>query len=639
MLIPIILALGFVPLLVHQYEYHTHLSVFDWFPNASEVCNDFFLAYKSFAIMLLGAVMLLVLAYCYRKRKKLSFEPMLYLLFSYAALVFMSGLFSRYRAYAFRGGYEMFESVWVVLAYVMFCYYTCHCVQKEGQVFTVLNWSGIGVLLVTLIGVFQYFGRDFFKTTIGKKLILNPSAWDKLDTVSFHFGERTVYTTLYNVDFLSFFYGIFIPVLITMFFAAKKWWQKLLYLLAFIMFAVCLVGSGASSAYPAFFGAAVVCFYILLSRKGKKPFWVGFAVGAAVLIAAIAALFVTPKGIALRARYFGTSHWAESFFLKDIDTLDESVVFTLPDKKLEVSYQMDAEVGGIVIAARDESGNLLSYTMTEDGTYTCVLDDTSYGNCSMQPVNFGDYYGIGVTIDGRTWYFTNQIDGTYYYVNPMGKYVKMQDVPSAELFYDEAFSGRGPIWNRTIPLFKRYLIFGAGAGNYMLAYPQNDYIFRVYRWGVGTYDVKAHCWPMQQWVENGLPALLCLIGFYLWYFIQSVKIYRRADLKQGITLVGFGILLGTVTYVIVSFFNDSNVNTAPAFWILLGLGMAVNRIVTKEQKITFQEAEEAAEEKQAEEKPAPVPEKRVEQTAKSGTDKGTMVNTPKKSKKKKRGKR
>ena len=32
----IILLMGFVPLIVHMYQYHTNLSQYDWFPNGSE---------------------------------------------------------------------------------------------------------------------------------------------------------------------------------------------------------------------------------------------------------------------------------------------------------------------------------------------------------------------------------------------------------------------------------------------------------------------------------------------------------------------------------------------------------------------------------------------------------------------------
>ena len=74
-----------------------------------------------------------------------------------------------------------------------------------------------------------------------------------------------------------------------------------------------------------------------------------------------------------------------------------------------------------------------------------------------------------------------------------------------------------------------------------------------------------------------------MIGFLLWYIIRSVRIYRRVDLHEHLSWVGFGLFAAVLVYVIAAVANDSNVCTAPVFWGMFGLGMAVNRmLVTKE---------------------------------------------------------
>ena len=483
----------------------------------------------------------------------------------------------------------------------MFCYYTYHCVQGEGQARRVLLWSGIGIMAVTMIGVYQYYGRDLFTTTFGRKLITNPSFWGHLDELVFTFPPRVVYTTLYNVDFLPFYFGLLIPVVLGMFLAAKRLWLGILYLVPAAAFAICLKGSGTDTWYLALSIALAVGLFILMSRR----IWsliAAIVMYALVLTVGANSFMETPAWERLKTNIAGTVHWMDSIFIKDIDTNEDSVVFSLEDEQLQIAYAFDPDGGTYWLETKDGDDNELSYTILEDESYKCVLDDEAYRGCSIQLVNLGDYYGIGVTIGGRTWYFTNQTDGTYYYHNPLGKLAKTDDVPSVEWFNDDAFNGRGFIWNRTIPILKKYIFLGSGANNYALAFPQNDYVIRVYRWGVGTYDVKAHCWLMQQWVENGLIAMLCILGFYAWYFIKSVRIYRRAKLRQGAAWIGFGILVGTLNYMIASLANDSNVNTAPMFWIMMGLGMAVNRMVVQEQGL-FQRASEpavpAAEQKEA----------------------------------------
>ena len=43
-LLPIILMMGFVPLIVHMFSYNANLSQFDWFPAESDSQIDFFAA-------------------------------------------------------------------------------------------------------------------------------------------------------------------------------------------------------------------------------------------------------------------------------------------------------------------------------------------------------------------------------------------------------------------------------------------------------------------------------------------------------------------------------------------------------------------------------------------------------------------
>jgi hypothetical protein len=84
-------------------------------------------------------------------------------------------------------------------------------------------------------------------------------------------------------------------------------------------------------------------------------------------------------------------------------------------------------------------------------------------------------------------------------------------------------------------------------------------------------------------VENGLLATLCLIGFYLWYMVESICLYRRVSLKTDSNRVGFAIFIGTMIYMIAALANDSTVNVAPVYWVMMGLGISVNHIVRERE--------------------------------------------------------
>ena len=161
-----ILAAGIVPLIMRTFTYDSHLSDYEWFPTDGTVV-DIFLAYKSFAIITIGICMAIALIYRKYDHEKLPVTRLFWCMFAYAALVLISGFASKWKGFAFGGSYEMFESVPVVLCYVLFAYYTFTDVKNEITVKILLKWVGIFFFFLMAIGVFQGFGADLFATDFG----------------------------------------------------------------------------------------------------------------------------------------------------------------------------------------------------------------------------------------------------------------------------------------------------------------------------------------------------------------------------------------------------------------------------------------------------------------------------------------
>ena len=594
--IPVILMMGFIPLLVHMYHYNTNLSQFDWFPDSSETVTDFFFAWKMYAIILVGAFIGLNLLYRhFIAEDKFRFEKPFVLLGVYVALVILSAICSKYKYWVAHGTYELFEPVWVVLAYVLLCYYTYHNVREEKQVDYILRWSGIGLAVVTLIGVVQYFGLDFFKTTLGRRLITNPSYWEQADSIAFKFPDKTSYTTLYNPDFLAFYFGMLIPLLLCLLIGAKKVWQKVLFAVAEVLCLICLKGSGTASGWLALAIGGVILVLVLLSRKKKT-----MVLGGVLLVVgiAVAAVFGTKTTIGQQVKNIivGTYHMEEKYALCDIETGTDGVTLDIGDNKLELSFEM-AEDGTVLLSCMDSNGNELPQTVTDEANQISVISDERFANVQLQTLAIGEDMQFPcaiATIDGREWMFLNAGgENGYFYANAAGKLTKYEKVESAKVFYEDAMSNRGHIWNMTIPLLKKTILVGTGANTFMLAYPQNDYIAQEYIYGNG-YQVKAHNWYLQQWVENGIVATLALLVFLGWYIIRSIRIYRLVDLHDRLSWVGFGLFAAVLVYLIAAVANDSNVCTAPVFWGMLGLGLAVNRMLVEKEKLFVKKETEAA---------------------------------------------
>ena len=583
--IPIILLMGFIPLIVHTYSYNSNLSQFNWFPSGADSQTDFFFGWKMITIIVVGIVMAGILFYQYFKKQGLRFENAFYFLFFYAMFVAMSALFSSYKYWVVRGSYELFEPVWVVFVYILLCYYTYHFVQEEQQVKFILCGAGIGMAMVTLIGVFQYFGMDFFKTGFGKHLITNPSWWDNLDSLSFNMLEGTSYTTLYNPNFLSFYFGMLIPLLVCVFIAAKKAWQRVLIIVAEVLCLICLKGSRSDTGWMALVVGGVILALVLLSRK-KKAFCVALAIMLIGGVAEVAVGSKTDVGIQIKNTIVGTFRIDDRYAVRDIDTGTDSVMLNVRGNKMYVSYTTD-ESGVIVPNCTDENGQTLELAMTDADNQIYVINDERFADGSIQPILLGDdnIPAISVTYDGIAWDFVETQEAGYCYLNKAGKLVKWEQIKNAKLLNEDAMSYRGHMWNVTIPLLGKHVLIGSGANTYMFEYPQDDYLGQAYIYGFNSYEVKAHCWYLQQWVESGLIGTLALLIFMAWYAVQSIRIYRRVDLHKSLSWIGFGLFAAVLVYLIAGIANDSNVCTAPVFWGILGLGMATNRMLVEKEKL------------------------------------------------------
>ena len=580
-LLPMILVLGFIPLIVHMYTYNCGLSQFDWFPDASEIQSDFFLYYKMLAIIVVGIVMICMLVYTNgMKKMSLKWNNVWYFLFAYAFLAFLSALFSPYRSFAFRGSYEVFESIWVVLCYIVFCFYSYQMIQSERDIKFVGKFAGIGIAIVSLIGLFQFFGADFFRTKIGKRLITNVSYWPHVDDLSFTFPLKSSYTTLYNTNYLAFYFGLLIPIAIILLLFTHNWKLRLFYGICTLVLMLTLIGSNSKSALLTL-GLTLVLGCIILSKKLKKYWWIPLIGG--VFLAVIFCWYAARMGgfeNLYNAVFVGTDKGQYNYAISDIETNDNNIVFHVNDTKLLVDYAVNPQTGSFVAVAAYEDGTAVPFEQNEE-TGIIYLQDEKFLNCQIMPIMIEEDVAVQITMDNHDWYFLKKDEGGYYYFNAFGKFVKIEHIDKSELLADSFFSGRGELWNYIIPKLNGSLILGSGANTFAMAYPQNNYIAKKYRNTESLFDVKAHNMYLQQFLENGLLALLAFLIFYGWYFIQSFRIYRKVQTYDLTSEVGLGIYLGTFTYMIVGFANDSNVCTAPVFWILFGIGLACNEMVKK----------------------------------------------------------
>jgi len=146
-------------------------------------------------------------------------------------------------------------------------------------------------------------------------------------------------------------------------------------------------------------------------------------------------------------------------------------------------------------------------------------------------------------------------------------------------------SSRIYIWSRSIPLLKNSRLFGYGPDSYPIIYPQNDYFGKFISYGTPYMFIsKPHNMYLQMAINTGLVSLAGFLMVVVSYFIQSLKIHISSEKVTEREVISLGIFIGVFSYLLAGLFNDSAVSVAPNFWILLGLGMALNIYIVEERK-------------------------------------------------------
>ncbi len=581
--LPIIFTIAILPLIVKIHAYNTGFAIFDWF-SKDDAFFDFFLYYKQ-ALLIITAVIMVVLLLYYKlvKREKLRFSIILIPLGCYTLLAFLSSLFSDYKSYSFTGIFEQFESIFALLAYGVLLYYAFFFVQSERDIKYIIYALLSSVLLLAFICITQLIGHDFYRSELGWNLISNAAYRDYKDNFNFASQAGYSYLSFFNSNYIGMYVTLVLPIMFFMTLYIKKIWLRILFLIGTLGLVLCLYGSKSTSGFFGLF-VSVVLAIIIFWRTILKH----WKICITVLFATIMALFI----FNLKSNYISLQIYKLTNFekisaplLSDIQTNDDNITIKYNDNILKAQFKYDVNSGVCLFEFLDDNNSLIASNLDIANGSTTILDERFPGFV-FAPIMFEDNtIGFSVVIDGKPWYFTNQYkdEHSYYYINDYGKYTKINTAPSAVFTGYEAYaSGRGYIWSRTIPLLKDTILLGTGADTFVFAFPQTDYV-NLYNYGFNSQIMtKPHSLYLQIAVQTGVVSLIAFLTLYAMYFISSIRLYIKGVFNNIYTVVGASVLIGTAGYMVCGIANDSSVTVAPVFWLLLGIGLAMNQKVKKE---------------------------------------------------------
>ena len=573
LMIPSIIVIGLIPFVVMQFAYNNGLSQFIWYPDDGNTL-ELLLGWKLIATVTIGVLMTGILAY--RKIKhheKLDIGNAFYPLVLYGIFVLLSGIFSHYKRWAFCGTFEMLEPVGIVLAYLVICFYTYHYIRSESDVHMVMKWAGIGTGILLINGFFQFLGLNFYRSKLFLYLTVMPENREKF---SDHTPKHVVCPPFFNQNNACIYFAMLIPVILVLIICCKKTVHRILLVVAEILAVICLVGASSMAGAIALVIALGIALFIFFSRK-KKTLIAGSILYLAGIGAVAAICAFTPVGAKVSEVFLGTP---DERALTSIDTTGDCIEMGINGQTLRFTYDYDENTEDFSLQCVDGNGQKLETSISDEACGENKIDNIMYLGCRITPVNINKVAGVMVDVDEHQWYFRKKGEGKYYMLNQAGNWEQYQSPEFLHIFNDNAVSNRGRIWNGSLKVIMEHpSLLGSGANTFAYVYPQEDYIYRAYNNIPNVFDVKAHSLYLQQWIENGVLSLCGFLLFFIGYLMQSVHIYRRTDMKDSLAWIGFGLFTGILAYLIAGIANDSNVSTAPVFWALMGIGMAVNRML------------------------------------------------------------
>lgn len=535
-----IIILSVYPYIIARRVYNSHFAEYVW-SSSARTAQDYFLIDKAVFFMIWTSIFLGIVFLCRKKRqRKMNFE-VFYGLFIYMALVVLSTSLSVNKRLSLQGANEQFESMEILLSYGCCCLLCYIFFIDSGKNILFYRVAALTTIVMGIAGIVQF-------CEIHEK----------------------VYLTLYNSNYVGMMMSLLFPLNYMRLCAlGKKTGEKWLYRLALIAGIILLFLCGSKTA-----GVVVIWGVILfvLMNFGKKS-WILFLLCS--MIAGVLILGYQAAGI-VRTPNYG---------IADVRTNPNAVTFIRGDEQIDFQFEMPEE-DSFYFQLTDGQGNPISYEKNIEET-RYIPQDERYSDYQFTIVDYEDFYGFMVTVDGRDWYFAKNDEGSYCYVNGYERLDVYQLAATQGFRGREGFAtNRGYIWSRTIPLLTKYLLTGSGPDTFALVFPQND---------VGKYlttDIpykmiitKPHSLYLQIAVQTGILSLFAFL-----YFI--VGVLRHLCLRQNgegkLSIENTGFFVAILSYLLVGLFNDSNLCTAPLFWVIVGMALTLSKetsqVTEKQQK-------------------------------------------------------
>lgn len=622
--VPIASFAALVILVVRMHTYYRPMSQFFWTTQTDESqLSDFFSYNKMVLIVISAGIALLMLLFRITTQSLAIKRCYAYIPMGiYSLFVILSYAFSKYKIFALWGWNDRFEGTVPILCYMIMLFLTINSVNTEQNVKQIIVPIAISATLLSLLGISQALDHDFYRTVLGQKLLVpnlplttGGTTWEVIEQAAangelylkFTFVNKEIYQTVYNINYVSFYLTLLVPLYTMLFLREMQDKEGALrkrialgVLVALLIYN--LIGSQSAGGYLGI-GVAFIIAIIIFNKqllKWLKPLLIVLLIISIVMATTVGRWWPEISGamksvlglnspVAVEEEAETETNPPAGSVAPTIDymvTNGNTVTMSINGEEFIAAAELD---GNTIksMSVCDSTGKVLELIQMEGSAIHEINDDRFRNYATVAVAYDGSRYFIQITTAGQVWNFIPENGEMLFYAGT-GKTVKLEKVETWGFKNNPGFgSGRGGIWAHSFPLLKNAIFLGYGADTYCAVYPQHDYAGKWNDFGKTANNLylivdKPHNMYLHAGICTGCVSLIALLALYGIYLIQSYKLYRKRDFGNDYLLfAGAGTFLGATGFMVSGIVNDSTVSVMPLFYTLLGMGIAINMIIKR----------------------------------------------------------
>jgi hypothetical protein len=194
-----------------------------------------------------------------------------------------STIASKHPLIALGGFFDRAEGMWVLLAYVVLLVGTYLFVSEAVHAWRILAVWAASLCVICVLGLFQFFGLDFFRSLFGRLLILPAQYRQIAPVLDFNFPRYFIYATLYNPNNVASLMALAFPLAAACFVLARSRKRQVAFgILAGLLY-LTLLGSNGRVGWVAAL-LALLLYAVLSMRRGVAGWWKRLGILALVVV-------------------------------------------------------------------------------------------------------------------------------------------------------------------------------------------------------------------------------------------------------------------------------------------------------------------------------------------------------------------